>query len=205
MAALLEGPASGLLRAERVILNFLCHLSGIANLTAAYVAALGDSRTRLLDTRKTLPGLRYPEKYAVLAGGGRNHRRNLAEMLMLKDNHLDRAGGIVPAVEALRRAFPDGSMPPLEIECRTLGGGPPGRIPEPDPHHARQHDPGPDPPGPVLDPRGIETELSGNVCLQSLPELARLGADFISVGRITHSAPYADFSMQLAIVPGDNP
>ena len=197
VVALFTGPAVGLLKAERVILNFLCHLSGIATLTARYAAALSASPTRLLDTRKTLPGLRYPEKYAVLVGGGLNHRRNLAEMLMLKDNHIDRAGGIPQAVAAVRNAFPAGS-PPLEVECRTLDevrqavAERPSRI--------------------MLDnmtldqmrqalsmiPKDIETELSGGVSLENLPALGALGADFVSVGRITHSAPYADFSMQLA-------
>ncbi len=196
VAAVLTGPAAGLLKAERVILNFLCHLSGIANLTARYAAALEGSRTRLLDTRKTLPGLRWPEKYAVLMGGGLNHRRTLAEMLMLKDNHIDRAGSIPAAVAALRRAYPT-DMPPLEIECRSLEevrqavAQRPQRImlDNMDPERMRQ----------ALDmiPPGIETEISGGVSLETLPALAGLGADYVSVGRITHSAPYADFSMQL--------
>ncbi len=198
VAAYLTGPAAALLKAERVILNFLCHLSGIANMTATYAAALGDTKTRLLDTRKTLPGLRYPEKYAVLIGGGLNHRRDLEEMLMLKDNHLDRAGGILPAVAALKRAFPGTSMPPLEIECRTLDevlqavSQRPRRIMLDNmaPETITQ--------ALALIPAGIESEISGNVSLTTLPALARLGADFISVGRITHSAPTADFSMQLA-------
>lgn len=199
VVALFTGPAVGLLKAERVILNFLCHLSGIANLTARYVAALSGTRTRLLDTRKTLPGLRYPEKYAVLMGGGCNHRRDLAEMLMLKDNHIDRAGGIPQAVAAVRRAFPD-SRPPLEVECRTLEevrqavAEAPERImlDNMTPDEMRE--------ALALIPSSIETELSGGVTLDALPALGALGADFISVGRITHSAPYADFSMQLAQV-----
>ncbi|WP_243311102.1 carboxylating nicotinate-nucleotide diphosphorylase [Fundidesulfovibrio agrisoli] len=197
VAAVITAPAAGLLKAERVILNFLCHLSGIANLTARYVAALAGSRTRLLDTRKTLPGLRYPEKYAVLMGGGLNHRRDLAEMLMLKDNHIDRAGGIPQAVAAVRRAFPQG-RPPLEVECRSLEEVLQAVAERPErimldnmtPEQMRE--------ALALIPQGIETEISGGVDLDRLPELAALGADFVSVGRITHSAPYADFSMQLA-------
>uniref|UniRef100_A0A7C4ABK2 nicotinate-nucleotide diphosphorylase (carboxylating) n=1 Tax=Fundidesulfovibrio putealis TaxID=270496 RepID=A0A7C4ABK2_9BACT len=196
VAAVLTGPAAGLLKAERVILNFLCHLSGIANLTARYAAALEGSRTRLLDTRKTLPGLRWPEKYAVLMGGGLNHRRTLAEMLMLKDNHIDRAGSIPAAVAALRRAYPT-DMPRLEIECRSLEevrqavAQRPQRImlDNMGPERMRQ--------ALALIPPGIETEISGGVSLETLPALAGLGADYVSVGRITHSAPYADFSMQL--------
>ena len=105
VVAAITGPAVTLLKAERVMLNFLCHLSGIANRVRQATAALGGGRTRLLDTRKTLPGLRYPEKYAVLVGGGVNHRKNLAEMLMFKDNHIDRAGGIPQAMAALRKAY----------------------------------------------------------------------------------------------------
>jgi len=196
VVAVFEGPAEGLLKAERVILNFLCHLSGIANLTARYVSALEGSSTRLLDTRKTLPGLRYPEKYAVRAGGGLNHRMDLAEMLMLKDNHIDRAGGIPQAVAAVRRAWPRGG-PPLEVECRTLDevrqavALSPARIMLDNMDQDQMRE------ALALIPKPIETELSGGVSLDALPALARLGADFISVGRITHSAPYADYSMQL--------
>ncbi|GFK94346.1 putative nicotinate-nucleotide pyrophosphorylase [carboxylating] [Fundidesulfovibrio magnetotacticus] len=196
VVAVFEGPAEGLLKAERVILNFLCHLSGIANLTARYVSALEGSRTRLLDTRKTLPGLRYPEKYAVRVGGGHNHRMDLAVMLMLKDNHVDRAGGVPQAVEAVRRSLPR-DCPPLEVECRSLDEVRQAVALRPERimldnmdmetmRHALE-----------TIPPGIETELSGGVSLEQLPQLARLGADFVSVGRITHSAPYADYSMQL--------
>ena len=198
VAAFLEGPAVALLKAERVILNFLCHLSGIANLTATYVAALHGTTTRLLDTRKTLPGLRYPEKYAVLVGGGLNHRRDLAEMLMLKDNHLDRAGGILPAVAALRRAFTHDAMPPLEIECRSLEEVLQAVSQAPKRIMLDNMCPGTITQALALIPASIESEISGNVSLSTLPALARLGANFISVGRITHSAPTADFSMQLA-------
>ncbi|NMC50038.1 MAG: carboxylating nicotinate-nucleotide diphosphorylase [Desulfovibrio sp.] len=198
----LEGPAVALLRAERVVLNFICHLSGIANLTARYVAVLTDTRTRILDTRKTLPGLRYPEKYAVLAGGGCNHRKNLSEMLMLKDNHIDRAGGIPQAMAALRKAYRDApeSMPPVEIECRTLAevaqavAERPARImfDNMDPDTMRR--------AREMVPRDIETEASGGVSLDTIAAVAAAGQDFVSVGRITHSAPAADFSMQLESV-----
>ncbi|WP_243359428.1 carboxylating nicotinate-nucleotide diphosphorylase [Fundidesulfovibrio terrae] len=204
LVGLFTGPAVGLLKAERVILNFLCHLSGIANLTARYVAALSGSRTQLLDTRKTLPGLRYPEKYAVLVGGGLNHRRTLAEMLMLKDNHIDRAGGIPQAVAAVRRAYPQGS-PPLEVECRSLNEVRqavelrPNRIMLDNMTMDQMRE------ALAMIPQGIETELSGGVSLEALPELGALGADFISVGRVTHSAPYADFSMQIGVAAPSGP
>jgi nicotinate-nucleotide pyrophosphorylase (carboxylating) len=196
VVAVFDGPAVGLLKAERVMLNFLCHLSGIANQTSNYVSALAGSRTKLLDTRKTLPGLRYPEKYAVLVGGGLNHRRDLAEMLMLKDNHIDRAGGITPAIQAARKAHPAGTVP-LEVECRTLG-----EVREAvalAPERIMLDNMSPDEIRQALDviPQTIESEISGGVSLENLAELGELNADYISVGRITHSAPYADFSMRL--------
>ncbi len=197
LIAAIQGPATHLLRTERVILNYLCHLSGIATLTAQYVEALKGSRTTLLDTRKTLPGLRYAEKYAVRVGGGSNHRLNLAEMLMVKDNHIDRAGGIVPAVERLRAAYGE-DCPPIEVECRSLEevdqavGCKVQRI--------------------MLDnmgleqlqaalarvPEGIETEVSGGVNLDNIAAIGAIGPDFVSVGRITHSAPVADLSMRIS-------
>jgi len=194
--AFFTGPAAGLMKAERVILNFFCHMCGIANMTARHAAALAGSRTTLLDTRKTLPGLRYPEKYAVLVGGAQNHRLSLAHMLMLKDNHIDRAGSITQAVEAVRRAHPAGTVP-LEVECRTLeevreaSALAPERImlDNMTPRAMRE--------ALAIIPSGIETEISGGVTLETLPALGEIGADFVSVGRITHSAPYADFSMQI--------
>jgi len=197
LVAAIQGPATHLLRTERIILNYLCHLSGIATLTAQYVEALKGSRTKLLDTRKTLPGLRYAEKYAVRVGGGGNHRLNLAEMLMVKDNHIDRAGGIVPAVERLRAAYGE-DCPPIEVECRSLEevdlavGCKVQRI--------------------MLDnmdleqmqaalsrvPAGIETEVSGGVTLETIAAIGAIGPDFVSVGRITHSAPVADLSMRIS-------
>ncbi|MHC1701657.1 MAG: carboxylating nicotinate-nucleotide diphosphorylase [Humidesulfovibrio sp.] len=197
MLAAIQGPAAHLLRTERVILNYLGHLSGIASLTARYVAALQGSRTTLLDTRKTLPGLRYPEKYAVLVGGARNHRLNLSEMLMVKDNHIDRAGGIAPAVAKLRQAYPD-DCPPIEVECRTLAevdeavGAKVARIMLDNMDLALL--------GEALAriPQGIETEASGNVDLSNIAAIGAVGPDFVSVGRITHSAPAADLSMRIS-------
>ena len=197
--ASITGGARIILRAERVILNFICHLSGIANLVRAHVDALQGTKTRLLDTRKTLPGLRYPEKYAVLAGGGVNHRKTLAELLMLKDNHIDAAGGITPAVAALRAAYDP--APPIEVECRTLKEVAEAvlcdvtriMLDNMDFQSMRQ----------ALDliPPGIEVEISGGVTLETIAELARVNLnrppDFISVGRLTHSAPAADFSMRI--------
>jgi nicotinate-nucleotide pyrophosphorylase (carboxylating) len=200
VAAEIFAPTLALLKAERVILNYLTHLSGVASLTRRYVSAMGETRTRLLDTRKTLPGLRYPEKYAVLVGGGVNHRLTLADMLMFKDTHLDRAGGIEKAVAALRQG-PDadrlGSIP-LEIECRDLAEVARAVALRPSRIMFDNMDEGAMRKALALVPRGIETEISGGVTLDNIGALARLGADFISVGRITHSAPAADFSMRIS-------
>ena len=112
-----EGPARGLLTAERTALNFACHLSGVATATAAWVEALEGTRARVLDTRKTLPGWRALQKYAVRCGGGVNHRFSLCDLAMVKDNHVVAAGGVVPAWEAVRRADPG---VPVEVEVTTL-------------------------------------------------------------------------------------
>jgi nicotinate-nucleotide pyrophosphorylase (carboxylating) len=185
------------------MLNFITHISGIANLTARYVKELEGSGTRLLDTRKTLPGLRYPEKYGVLVGGGVNHRFSLEDMLMLKDNHIDAAGGITPAVARLRETC--ANELPIEVECRGLeevreavacgvrrvmldnmtGNGDGSDLVQ----------------ALALIPEHIEVEISGGVSLENIaalavPDLPRK-PDFISVGRLTHSAPAADFSMRI--------
>ncbi len=199
VVATIDGPAVVLLKAERVMLNFLCHLSGVANAVARAVAALAGTRTRLLDTRKTLPGLRYPEKYAVVVGGGVNHRKDLAEMLMFKDNHIDRAGGIPQAMAALRKAYQGrmDTMPPVEIECRTLAeveqavAERPRRLMLDNMDHETMRR------ALALVPAGIETEVSGGVDQEALAGIGALGPDFVSVGRITHSARSADFSMLL--------
>ncbi len=198
IAARIVGAAPHVLKAERIILNFITHLSGIAALTSRYVKELEGTGTRLLDTRKTLPCLRYPEKYAVRCGGGTNHRANLCEMLMLKDNHIDAAGSITAAVAALRKAY--APCPPIEVECRDLA-----EVHEASACRVERI---------MLDnmpvdllqksleviPFDIETEISGGVTLETLRNLATAsdhGPDFISVGRLTHSAPNADFSMRI--------
>jgi nicotinate-nucleotide pyrophosphorylase (carboxylating) len=193
--AVIEAPAARLLQAERVILNFLCHLSGVATLTARYVEALAGTKTRLLDTRKTLPGLRYPEKYAVLAGGGLNHRKNLSEMLLVKNNHIDRAGGIAPAVARLRAAY--APCPPLEVECRSLDEVRQAVDCSVDRIMFDNMDPDGIRAALALVPDGIETEVSGNVTLENVAEIGRLGADYVSVGRLTHSARSVDMSLRL--------
>ncbi|MDR0338757.1 MAG: carboxylating nicotinate-nucleotide diphosphorylase [Desulfovibrio sp.] len=199
LLASIDGSARIILRAERVILNFLCHLSGIATLTRRYADILEGTGVRLLDTRKTLPGLRYPEKYAVLVGGGSNHRLNLSEMLMLKDNHIDAAGGILPAVERLRLAYDP--APPIEVECRTLDEAREAvacdvrRIMLDNMSREVMQQ------ALLLVPPGVEVEISGGVDLAGVAALTSgwqgRKPDYVSVGRLTHSAPAADFSMRI--------
>lgn len=192
----LEADAVSMLRAERIILNLLCHLSGVANLTARYVRVLKNSGIKVLDTRKTLPGLRLPEKYAVLVGGGLNHRKNLAEILMLKDNHIDAAGSITQAVKILRETYQP--CPKIEVECRNFA-----EVEEALAAKVERV---------MLDnmsaqmlqqsldsiPKEVECEVSGGIALENIHEIltvAKRLPDFISVGRLTHSAPAADLSM----------
>jgi nicotinate-nucleotide pyrophosphorylase (carboxylating) len=190
----IAAPARTLLAAERIILNFMCHLSGVATLTRTYVDAMGETTTRLLDTRKTLPGLRHLEKYAVVVGGGANHRFGLSDMLMLKDNHIDRAGGIAPAVANLRRT--GRTLPPLEVECRTLEDVVEAVEVGVDRIMLDNMDEATMAEALAVVPDGVETEISGSVSLETIGSLARLGATYISVGRLTHSAPSADLSLQ---------
>lgn len=192
-----SGSAWGLLAAERTALNFLGHLSGIATLTARYVEAVAGTGARILDTRKTTPGLRELEKAAAAAGGGQNHRMGLYDAILIKENHIALAGGVAKAIHAARTAQPE---MPLEIECRdveevayALGAGAdrllldnmaPTELREA--VVLRDAERGPD--GPKL-------EASGGVSLKTVREIAETGADFISVGALTHSAPTLDFSM----------
>lgn len=189
------GPAPVLLKAERVIMNFICHLSGVANATRRFVQAVEGTGVRVLDTRKTTPGHRYLEKYAVRMGGGHNHRANLEEMLMLKDNHIDQAGSITEAVRRVRAAY--AACPPLEIECRTLDDVREAVALAPERIMLDNMPPATAAAALALIPGHIESEISGNVTLATVRTLAELRPTFISTGAITHSAVVADFSMRL--------
>jgi len=197
----LEGPARSLLSAERVALNFLGHLSGIATVTARCVKAVEGTPTRILDTRKTTPGLRGLEKDAVLLGGGQNHRFGLSDGVLIKDNHIKAAGGIVQAVTAARRTAQH--LLKIEVECETLA----------EVHLALEA--GAD--VLLLDNMDVETmqaavkvvrhaspsiliEASGNIGTnpQRLAAVAATGVDFISLGALTHSAPNFDISLEFA-------
>lgn len=199
VVARLHGRTVQLLKAERIILNLMTHLSGVADLTREYVQRLEGTGVRLLDTRKTLPGHRYLEKYAVRVAGGCNHRMNLGDMLMIKDNHIDAAGSITLAVQALRDRYRP--CPPIEVECRDAAEV--AEAVKSRPERILLDNMGPALLAEVLPliPRDIEAEISGGVTLETIRGLAEScrerPADFISVGRITHSAPSADFSMKM--------
>jgi nicotinate-nucleotide pyrophosphorylase (carboxylating) len=191
------GPARALLAGERTALNFLCHLSGVATLTARFVREVDGSGARILDTRKTTPGLRALEKAAVAAGGGTNHRIGLYDAILIKENHAAIAGGVGEAVRRARQARPDLT---LEVECRDLDevreGAEAGadRLLLDNMTPAQLQDA-------VSAARGggggPELEASGGVTLENVAEIAAIGVDYVSVGALTHSAPALDLSMTI--------
>ncbi|MCF7920030.1 MAG: carboxylating nicotinate-nucleotide diphosphorylase [Candidatus Cloacimonetes bacterium] len=192
LLAELFGKAASLLLAERVALNFLQRLSGIATLTAEYVAAIGDNHARLLDTRKTTPLLRQLEKYAVRAGGGFNHRFGLYDMIMLKENHIRAAGSISKAVEQVRNYD---TSHKLEVEVTNLtelaeavaAGVDRVMLDNMALADMRQA---------VERYQGqVELEASGNVTLATIGAIASTGVDFISSGSLTHSYKSLDISL----------
>ena len=194
---LASGPARALLAAERTALNFLGHLSGVATLTARYVEAVAGTGVRILDTRKTTPGLRELEKAAVAAGGGRNHRMGLYDAILIKENHIALAGGLAKAVHAARTSRPDLAV---EVECRNLDevayalgiGADLLLLDNMDTATLRKAVELRDTSGGAKAP---SLEASGGVTLETVREIAETGVDFISVGALTHSAPTLDFSM----------
>jgi nicotinate-nucleotide pyrophosphorylase (carboxylating) len=192
-----RGPARALLTAERVALNFLQRLSGVATITRRFVEASGGTIT-ILDTRKTTPTLRALEKYAVRVGGGTNHRFGLYDAFLIKDNHIRLAGGIASAVLAARRHRPDLAV---EVEAQSLqqvddalAAGVDVLLVDNLPLDAVREA--------VGRARGrAKVEISGGVTLDRIPALAATGADYVSVGALTHSAPAADISLEIEIEP----
>ncbi|HKP74344.1 MAG TPA: carboxylating nicotinate-nucleotide diphosphorylase [Longimicrobiaceae bacterium] len=195
----ITGSARSILTAERTALNFLQRLSGVATVTRRYVDAVAGTRARVIDTRKTTPGMRRLEKRAVLAGGGANHRVGLWDMVMIKDNHIAAAGGITAAVEAVR-ARNDRA---LRVEVETTGldevrealaaGVDRIMFDNMDPDTMRQA-------VALVAAAGegrSETEASGGITLETIRAFAETGVDFISVGALTHSAPALDLSLKL--------
>ena len=190
----MAGPTRGLLTAERTALNFVCHLSGVATATAAWVDALEGTSARVLDTRKTLPGWRALQKYAVRCGGGLNHRMSLSDRAMVKDNHVVAAGGVVPAYEAVRAAYPD-----LRVEVEVTDLDQLRELLEAGCEEI------------LLDNMPTEVmaeavriaagrarlEASGGLTFDRAREVAATGVDFISVGALTHSVKVFDLGLDL--------
>jgi nicotinate-nucleotide pyrophosphorylase (carboxylating) len=191
----LTGPHRAILTGERVALNFLQRLSGIATLTSRYVSEITDYNTRILDTRKTVPGLRVLDKYAVASGGGDNHRFGLYDMVMIKDNHIEVAGGILKAVNRIRRRLASGIA--IEVETKNLD-----EVREALEARVDMI---------MLDNMSIEemrdavklikgqakVEASGNMSRERLREVAETGVDVISIGALTHSAKALDISLYI--------
>lgn len=189
----ISGRVSSVLKAERTALNILSHLSGIATKTARFVNAAG-GKAIILDTRKTLPGLRQLQKYAVRCGGGQNHRSGLYDMVMVKDNHIDAAGGITHAVNKVRKMWNDRFK--IEVETRNLE-----EVAEALKCDVDRI---------MLDNMEVEmirkavrliggkseVEASGNMTLRRIPQVAETGVDYISVGELTHSVKAFDFSLK---------
>lgn len=195
IVATVEGPAASILTAERTALNFLQRMSGIATLTRHYVEAVAGTRAVILDTRKTVPGLRLLDKWAVLLGGGQNHRLGLYDMVLIKDNHIAAAGGITQAVERVRQRNQQGL--PVEVEVKSLAELEEALALNVDRIMLDNMD---------LDEmrRAVEItagraplEASGNVTLQSVAAIAATGVAYISVGALTHSVKALDISLEV--------
>ena len=180
-----------LLKAERVALNFLGRLSGIATLTRCFVQEARDTGCKILDTRKTTPLLRDLEKAAVGAGGGHSHRSNLSAAVLIKENHIRAVGGISPAVRAIRAAH----QGTIEVECTNLKEVREAVNLRVDRILLDNMDNETIAKAREMIPATIEVEASGNMTLERIKSVAELGMDFISVGALTHSAPTADISM----------
>jgi len=199
MIAKVYGPAKAILKGERVALNFLQRLSGIATATAAYVHAIAGTKAKLLDTRKTVPGHRVLDKFAVRMGGGLNHRMGLDDMILIKDNHIDRVGSITEAVRRVREKRPEMA---IEVEARTLDD-----VSETLPLNVERI---------MLDNFTLEDmrsavdlaagevdlEASGGITLDNIRAVAETGVNFISVGDITHSVRALDISMTIEVKHG---
>ncbi len=194
------GRAAGLLSAERTLLNFVQHLSGVATLTRKFVEAVAGTPCTIIDTRKTLPGLRLLDKYAVVQGGGRNHRLGLDDGVLIKDNHIAVCGGVGAAVRQARSQA--STWLRIEVECTTLAEVQEALDAQADiilldnmttaqMTEAMQ----------LIQGRAL-VEASGNISLARVREVAETGVDFISVGRLTHSTPAADLNMSVTCESG---
>lgn len=186
-----------ILAGERTLLNLLTHLSGVATVTRRWVDAVDGTGAQIRDTRKTLPGLRALEKYAVRCGGGLNHRMSLADAALIKDNHVVAAGGVAPAFAAVRAAFPDLEV---EVECDTLdqvqaviaAGADLVLLDNMDVPTTKAA-------VALCEAAGVRTEASGGLTLDRAREVAETGVTYISVGALTHSAPTLDLGLDLTL------
>jgi len=192
-----EGPARGLLAVERTALNFLQHLSGIATLTAQYAERIAGTRAVLIDTRKTIPGLRALEKHAARMGGARNHRLRLDDGVLIKDNHISVCGSIATAVARARSGAP--VLTKIEVECDTLvqvkealaAGADMILLDNMSVEDVRR--------AVALSGGRVPLEASGGVRLETIRAIAETGVDYISVGRITQSAPAVDIGLDAIV------
>ena len=194
---LVRGAVRDLLTAERSALNLLCHLSGVATLTRRWVDAVAGTDARIRDTRKTTPGLRVLEKYAVRAGGGVNHRMSLSDAALVKDNHVVAAGGVREAFAAVRTAFPD---VPVEVECDTVAQV--RAVVEAGADLVLLDNMGLDDlraSVAVCRAAGVVTEASGGLTLDSARAVAETGVDYLAIGALTHSAPVLDLGVDLRL------
>ncbi len=194
VVARLEGRARALLTGERTALNFLQHMSGVATLAARYAEAVEGTGARVLDTRKTIPGLRALDKYAVRMGGAHNHRMGLFDAVLIKDNHIRAAGGVSAAVERARAAAPEGAV--VEVEAQNTAevkeavcsGADVILLDNMTPEEVKR--------AVALIAGRAKTEVSGGITLKTVRSYAECGVDYISVGEITHSARAVDFSLE---------
>lgn len=191
-----EGPIRALLMGERTALNFLQRLSGTATLTRRYVDAVKDFPVKIIDTRKTTPGFRTLEKYAVRMGGGTNHRLGLYDAALIKDNHIAAAGSIAGAVASVRRQAP--FMAKIEVECSTLDQVREALDARADVIMLDNVNPKEMADAVRVINKRAWVEASGGITIETLREVAAAGVDFISVGALTHSAPAVDFNMKVA-------
>lgn len=195
--ATVEGPARAILTAERVALNFMGRMSGVATLTRAYVDAVKGTRASIADTRKTTPGLRAFEKYAVRCGGGMNHRFGLDDAVLIKDNHIAVAGGVAAALRAAKRQV--GHLVKIEIEVDTLAqldqviaeGADVVMLDNMSPANMAE--------GVRRVAGRMKVEASGGVSLDTVRAIAEAGVDIISIGALTHSAPVLDLGLDVEI------
>lgn len=193
--ARIEGPTRALLKGERLALNLMQRLSGIATMTRRYAEVLEGTGTRIVDTRKTTPGLRELEKYAVRMGGGFNHRHNLSDGVMVKDNHIQAAGGIGPAVAKLRATL--SHMTKIEVEAENLEQYREALKAGADVILLDNMDTATMAMAVAEKPAGVLLEASGNITLERLAEISAAGVDIISSGALTHSVKSLDISLEL--------